>query len=244
MFSLQIRLHSKQPNPFCKFGGQIRGFGAPHQVVLHKTSFPNSSWNFSLGGGGDGLQQKQPVTHPFRTSFYRIPFFVSVSTWTTVHCCCPQLDTLAAALLHSRCLRSLEPLAPTKTDGSSHPEAVLLRLKFAASPPKRGQPQVLCRAGAASTRQNDQSEPQSSSVGRTGAPWCPFPTVLSESGVPGAGQHSCLGRGGRRRLNQICIKNRYLSIFFSVFSGSTIGHYSLSSMLVFMCKIQLKHHPF
>jgi len=40
-------------------------------------------------------------------------------------------------------LRSPGPLAPAKTDGSSHPEAILLRLKFAALPPKHGQPQVL-----------------------------------------------------------------------------------------------------
>jgi len=84
-----------------------------------------------------------PVTHPFRTTFYRITFFIYMSTRTTVDCCCPQLDTLAAVLLQSRRLRSPGPLAPAKTDGSSHPEAILLRLKFAALPPKHGQPQVL-----------------------------------------------------------------------------------------------------
>ena len=133
---------SNSQTPFANL--EVRFMDLVHLIKWYSTKPVFQSPRGVLGGAGLPTNTTGYTSLPDQfLSRHAITFFIYTSTRTTVHCCCPQLDTLAAALLHSRCLRSLEPLAPTKTDGSSHPEAILLRLKFAALPPKHGQPQVL-----------------------------------------------------------------------------------------------------
>jgi len=115
-----------------------------HLIKWYSTKPVFQSPRGVLGGAGLPTNTTGYTSLPDQfLSRHAITFFIYTSTRTTVHCCCPQLDTLAAALLQSMCLRSPGPLVPAKTDGSSHPGTVLLRLEFAPSLPKHGQPQVL-----------------------------------------------------------------------------------------------------
>jgi len=225
MFSLhQILLHFKQPNPFCKFGGQIHGFGAPHQVVLHETGFPKSSWSFRGGW----------ITHQYHRLHIpsRPVFIASRHHLLYLHEHPNNSALLLPSIGHpSSRTPSIYVLEVTGALGSgknrwiqpsgNRPPPARVRGFAAQAWAATG---AIARHGLPVQGRMTSPQPQSSGVGRTGAPWYPFPTVLPESGVPGAGQHPRLGRRGRRRWNQICIKNRYLSIFFSVFSGSINGH--------------------